>query len=94
MRNSPLDILCEIVKITPPDISLNSLHLDFAGRVTLGGEATEFSKPYTYVSILENSKRFKNAATQYVTRKRIGDQETIVFKISCDVDQLPEETVQ
>jgi Tfp pilus assembly protein PilN len=85
MRNSPLEILSEVIRITPADVSLNSFHLDVGGKLTLGGETIEFSIPYRYVSILENSERFNNVTTQYVTRKRIGDQETVIFKISCDV---------
>jgi hypothetical protein len=90
-RNSPLQILSEIVQTTPADISLNSFHLDFSGRLTITGEATEFSKPYSYVSLIEDSERFEDVSAQYVTRKRVGDQETVIFKIACDVVNFEEE---
>lgn len=92
MRNSPLEILTEIVKVTPPDISLNSFHLDISNRLTLGGEAMDFSKPYKYIATLEQSKYFKNVSSQYVTRKRIGEQVTVIFKITCNVVKFGEES--
>ena len=81
-NRSVFDLITQIVRITPSDISLNSFHYDYNGKLFLAGETPRFSRPYEYVTILENDEYFKDVTVEYATRRQIGEQETIVFKIS------------
>jgi Tfp pilus assembly PilM family ATPase len=82
---SALDILFELHKRLPSEISLANLNYEEGKDVSLRGEAAQLNNIFTFVSSLENSSVFKNFAikVRYATKKRTRSADRIDFEIVC-----------
>jgi len=82
---SSLDVLYEIHKIMPPEISLVSFNYEEDKQVTLRGETLELNPVLAFVSILGKSPVFNkfNVKVRYATAKKMQEGEIVDFEIIC-----------
>ena len=85
-----VDIMKELYKLCPPEISFNALYLDAQGTLTIQGLAMAGSSVNTFQGNLVNSPLFKAVNLEFATkRKRLQDEYTD-FKITCKLSPTPE----
>ena len=89
-RNRVLEILVELYRITPPDVSLTSLEIDKDGLLTLKGHAQEMFRASEYAQILHKSDMFGKPAQQGpVSEQRTeGGKTFISFTILRDLSEV------
>lgn len=82
---SSLDVLYEIHKIMPSEISLVNFNYEESSQITLRGEAQELNPVFTFVSQLGGSPVFNNfnVKVRYATNKKIQSGEIVDFEIVC-----------
>ncbi len=82
---SGLDILYELQKSMPGEVSLINLTYEQDKHLILRGQTLELSRVFEFVSQLEKSAVFKNfnIKVRYATKKRIQAGEVIDFEIVC-----------
>lgn len=78
-----IDILKELYRITPDEISLTVLNYDIDNPLILQGSANMISDIFKYVSILEQSGYFQNVQIKYATKRRVRNRELTDFQINC-----------
>lgn len=81
-----LDIIGEIYRLMPNDISLNELIYE-ENITLLRGEAKQMSTVFSLITILENSSYFKNVKITYATRRKVENQEIVDFQINCPLEK-------
>lgn len=81
-----LDIIGEIYKLMPKDISLNELIYE-EDITILRGEARQISTVFSLITILENSPYFKDVKLTYATRRKVSKQEIADFQINCPLEK-------
>lgn len=86
-KSEALDVLSELHRIVPPQISL-SLYIYDEEKVELKGTANVLSDVFKLVTILENSQYFQNVEVRYATKRKIGTEELVDFEISCPLDHM------
>lgn len=79
------DIIGEIYRLIPNDISLNELIYE-EDITILRGEAKQMSTVFSLITILENSDYFKNVKISYATRRKVNNQEVADFQIKCPLE--------
>lgn len=84
-RASSLDLLYEIFKTMPPDITLSSFSYEEDNQVILRGQTPELNSVYTFVTELQNSEVFKNFSIKprYATKKKTQAGEIMDIEIVC-----------
>lgn len=89
-QNKVLEILVELYRITPPDVSLTSLELDDDGLLTLKGHAQEMYRASEYAQILEKSDIFGEPAQQGPVsfQRTEGGKTFISFTILRDLSEV------
>ncbi|MEW6607390.1 MAG: pilus assembly protein PilM [bacterium] len=82
-----LDILAEIYRLIPLDISLNELIFEKETLTIIRGEARNMSTVFSLISTLEDSDYFKNVKVNYATKRRVGNREVTDFQINCPLEK-------
>lgn len=84
-KPSSVEVLYEIHRIIPSQISLLNFSYEDATQVILRGQTPELNSVFTFVSQLEKSPVFKNfnIKVRYATKKRVALVEVIDFEIVC-----------
>lgn len=82
---SSLDIIYELHKIMPDQLSLISIDYEENGAMILRGQAAELDSVFTLVAQMEESEVFKkfNVKVRYATKKRTAAGEITDFEILC-----------
>jgi Tfp pilus assembly PilM family ATPase len=81
---SSLDVLYELHKNTPVEISLLNFIYEENGSLTIHGQAPELNSVFNFVAQLDKSAVFKhNIKVRYATKKRTAAGEVIDFEIVC-----------
>ena len=89
-RNKVLDVLTELYRVTPRDISLISLELDQNGLLTLKGHAQEMYRASEYAEVLERSEVFGRQAQAgpAAFQRTEGGRTFISFTIMRDLSEV------
>ena len=84
-KPSSLDILYELHRIIPANISLSSLSYEEDEQVIIHGQTAELDSVFAFVSELEKSTVFKTLAVKvrYATKKKTASGEVVDFQILC-----------
>ena len=83
-KPSTLDIVSELLKIVPNEISLVSLSYAEDNQLILRGQSPNLNSIFTFVSELEKSKVFQGFSPKirYATQKKTQAGEIVDFEIS------------
>ena len=82
-KHSLVTLICEIIKLTPPDIFYSDLQISEQGAISLKGQAPAMSAIFLFVKKLEDSPVFANVQAVRTTTKKDGDKESCEFEITC-----------
>lgn len=78
-----VDILTELYKVIPENMSLDILEMDGQGNLFLEGLALNMSDVVSFQKELTKSNYFSTAEIKYATKKKTKGKEVTDFKISC-----------
>ena len=78
-----LEVLTELHRLAPKDISLNTLEIKEIGTVVLVGSTKSNESVLQFSSLINESEFFKRAEVQHITKKGSGEKEVIEFEIKC-----------
>ena len=84
-EGSSLDILYELYRILPKEISLTVFNFDKDRLVTLKGTSSAMSNVFKLITILEKSTYFENVEIKYATRRKVRGKEITDFLIHCSL---------
>lgn len=87
-KGSSIDVIREIYKVLPNDISLTLLEFDDKGKLLLRGTAKELSSVFNLLPILEKSVYFENAKINYATKRSFKQTEFADFEIVCQMSKF------
>ncbi len=87
-QGTAIDILYELYRLIPPEISLSVFTLEENGTVTLQGTSMAMSSVFNLVNTLEKSPYFQNVEVKYTSKRRIRDREITEFQIIASVSRL------
>lgn len=93
-QGTGIDILYELYKLIPSDISLSIFNLEENGTVTLQGTAVVMSAVFNLVNTLEKSPFFQNVEVKYTSKRRVKDKEITDFQITASVTPLSKKVVK
>lgn len=79
----PLELLKEIYRIIPEDVNLFMFSFTDNKACLLRGTSKTMSRVFEMVSILENSKHFKNVKVAFANKRKIAAEELVDFQINC-----------
>ena len=82
------DVIHELYKLTPKEISFSSLQLDEKGVLTIQGYAEASASVNSFQEKLVKSPLFTDVSLQYATKRKIFNMDVTDFKIMA---QLKEE---
>jgi hypothetical protein len=80
-RKYLLVLLAELQKITPSDITIDTITVDEKQKVNLKGKGDYLSGVFNYITTLENSKYFKAAAAKTARTRKMEGKEVTYFEI-------------
>jgi hypothetical protein len=87
-QGSAIDVIREIYKILPKDVSLTLMEFDDKDRILLRGTARELSSVFNFLPVLEKSPYFENAKINYATKRTFRQVEFADFEIICRMGKL------
>jgi len=87
MRGTSVDIIREIYKLIPANISLTILDFEENVTCTLRGTADELSNVFKFNTILEKSPYFRNVKVRYATKRVVKRQTLTDFEIVCSLKE-------
>ncbi len=90
-RSSALNYLYEISKLIPPEIVLLNVAIQVDDNVRIKGRSDQMSDVFQFITVLENSRLFKDVATRYTTRKKYKDKDIIEFELTCPIEGVSKE---
>lgn len=82
-KGSSIDIIRELYKILPKDVSLTLLEFEDKNRVLLRGTTKELSRTFDLLPILERSPYFENVKINFATKRTFKRKEFADFEIIC-----------
>ncbi|MBL7130561.1 MAG: PilN domain-containing protein [Candidatus Omnitrophica bacterium] len=82
VRGAPLLFFQEIYPIIHSKVAVKDITLEDNNKVLLRGEAQSLSDVFVFVSVLEESKRFKNVETQNTRKRKTSKGERTSFELS------------
>ena len=78
-----VDIIRELYKSVPDEVSLNTFSLEADHAAILKGQAVDLSTVFKFVNILEQSDYFENVQVRYTAKRRFQNQEITDFELVC-----------
>ena len=87
-QGSAIDVIREIYKILPKDVSLTLMEFDDKDRIFLRGTARELSSVFNFLPVLEKSPYFENAKISYATKRTFRQVEFADFEIVCQMGKF------
>ena len=85
---SSIDIIREIYKMLPKDVSLTLLEFEDKERLLLRGTAKELSSVFNFLPVLEKSAYFENAKINYATKRTFRNVDFADFEIVCQLAKI------
>jgi len=85
------DIILELYRHTPPEISFRSISLDRKGQLVVQGYAEVGTSVNSFQNKLVNSPVFKDVNLQFVTKRKIYNLDVTDFKINCQLTKVKNE---
>lgn len=82
-KGTTINLLSEIYKLTPREISLSAISISERDRATLKGRANALSDVYKYAKTLQDSKYFEKVNTNYANKKIENNVEYADFEVVC-----------
>jgi Tfp pilus assembly PilM family ATPase len=80
-RKRSINVLYEIMRLTPGEIYFTHINIEEKNNVVLQGRAAAMSNVFEYVTAMEGSSYFENVKTTYTTTKKDKDMEYAKFEI-------------
>lgn len=84
-KKRTLDIISQLYEILPETIYLKSVAVDEKGAVLLKATATAMSEVFGFVTIVENSKYFVDAAASNTINRKEANKDVVDFDMACKV---------
>jgi len=78
-----IDVLAEVYRITPTDISFNLMDYDTGKSLVLRGNGPSLDGIIRYISALEASGYFENVKLKYTTKRSFRGREKTDFEVVC-----------
>jgi len=82
-RGLCLDIIAELYKIVPREITLGAFTFEERKAVSIRGSSKAMSDVFKFVSILEKSDYFHKVNLRYANKRRVEQAELTDFQITC-----------
>ncbi|MEI8349095.1 MAG: pilus assembly protein PilM [Candidatus Omnitrophota bacterium] len=86
-KNSVVNILQELFKITPDQIYFRDIHYVKNKEVILTGSSEAMSDVFKFVTILEALECFENIKTNYATKKQKNGKDVVDFELICPLKE-------
>lgn len=83
---SPIDIIYELYNVLPSSMSLNVFNLDEKGNLTLQGVSSRMSDIFSFQSVLEKTKIFRNVEVKYASKRNTSQGEITDFRVTCQIE--------
>lgn len=83
MEGSSLDILRELYKVIPKELSLTAFTFEQGRMVILNGMSKSMADVFKFVTTLEKSSHFQNVQVKYTTKRKTRGAELTDFQINC-----------
>ena len=93
MSGSSIDVVRELYRIVPPNISLTIVDIEELADCTLRGTAEELSDAFRFITILEESVYFQNVKVRYATKRVVKKRMITDFEITCTLVPPPRQRV-
>lgn len=87
-QGSAIDIIKEIYRILPKDVSLTLMEFDDKDKILLRGAARELSSVFSFLPVLEKSMYFENAKMGYAAKRTFRQIEFADFEIVCRMSKI------
>ncbi|MDD3374460.1 MAG: PilN domain-containing protein [Candidatus Omnitrophica bacterium] len=84
---SMVDVVHELYRLTPENISYRSLNVDDSDNLIIQGISEERADVNEFQKNLIGAPSFKDVNLQYATQRRVFEGEITDFKITCKIDQ-------
>ncbi len=88
MKGSSIDIIREVYKIAPPEVSISVLDFELEKALTLRGISTDLSSVFKFASDLEKSPYFKDCQIKYAQKRIVKTQELVDFELNCRLGKV------
>jgi len=82
-KNSAIEVLREIHKVTPQEIYLAAIGFDESKQVSLRGSSVSMSEVFKFVKTLKKLPIFKDVKTKYITKRKLKGKDLTDFEITC-----------
>ena len=83
MRGTSVDVIRELYRLIPANISLTIFDFEENKSCTLRGTSDELSNVFAFITILENSQYFENVTVRYATKRAVKRKTLTDFEIVC-----------
>ncbi len=88
MRGSSVDVLREIFKIVPPEVSISVLDFELQKSLAIRGISTNMSGVFKFASDIKKSKYFKDCEIKYAQKRIIKEKEYVDYEINCTLNRI------
>ena len=86
-KNSPLNILQELINAMPKEAYFHNIIYTKDKEVVLTGSSETMSDVFKFVSVLEGLDCFEKVKTNYATKKQKEGREIIDFELVCPLQK-------
>lgn len=86
-EGSSIDVLRELYRKMPPEISLSIFDYEESKSCLLRGTSSKLSDVFKFISTLEESPYFENVKVRYATKRVIRKEEFTDFEIICTLEK-------
>lgn len=83
------EVMDELIRLTPPDVSFRSVSLDEKGNFLMQGYAQAGTGVNSFQAALLKSPVFKEVSVEYITKRKIFNMEVVDFKITSRLREGP-----
>lgn len=83
-----IDIIREVYKITPSNITFTMLNFETQKTLIIRGNASNLANIFKYISALEDSSYFENVKVKYANKRIMANKETADFEIECHISKI------
>jgi Tfp pilus assembly PilM family ATPase len=84
---SSIDVLAEFYRLTPREITFNSLAFDEKNQLVVKGQAQDLSDVFKFVTTLEKSEYFQGVSVKSATKRKTQLIEVADFEIVCPLSK-------
>jgi hypothetical protein len=88
MRGSSVDVLREIFRIVPQEVSISVLDFELQKSLTIRGVSTNMSGVFKFASEIKKSKYFKDCEIKYAQKRIIKEKEFVDYEINCALNRI------